>query len=326
MNQERVGKFIADLRKEHNLTQQELADKLSITDKAVSKWENGRCMPDVSFLEQLSSLFEVTVKELLNGEREFKKRNINYDKKILEIKNLSKSFGNRKALDDVNLDIYEGEIVGLIGPNGAGKTTLIKTMLNFYHYEKGSIKIEAYDVKRNLEGALSQVGAVIENPDMYGHLSGRKNLEITELINDIKDKEYIEEMIEFVGLKDRINDKVRKYSLGMKQRLGLANALIKKPKLLILDEPTNGLDPHGIKNLREILKQISNERHMSILISSHILAEVENICDRIVIIDKGKIIDEFGIEEVKYKNKSLEDEYFLKTDSFEKEGDNSENY
>ncbi len=283
-------------------------------------------MPDVSFLEQLSSLFEVTVKELLNGEREFKKRNINYDKKILEIKNLSKSFGNRKALDDVNLDIYEGEIVGLIGPNGAGKTTLIKTMLNFYHYEKGSIKIEAYDVKRNLEEALSQVGAVIENPDMYGHLSGRKNLEITELINDIKDKEYIEEMIEFVGLKDRINDKVRKYSLGMKQRLGLANALIKKPKLLILDEPTNGLDPHGIKNLREILKQISNERHMSILISSHILAEVENICDRIVIIDKGKIIDEFGIEEVKYKNKSLEDEYFLKTDSFEKEGDNSENY
>ena len=191
MNQERVGKFIADLRKEHNLTQQELADKLSITDKAVSKWENGRCMPDVSFLEQLSSLFEVTVKELLNGEREFKKRNINYDKKILEIKNLSKSFGNRKALDDVNLDIYEGEIVGLIGPNGAGKTTLIKTMLNFYHYEKGSIKIEAYDVKRNLEEALSQVGAVIENPDMYGHLSGRKNLEITELINDIKDKEMI---------------------------------------------------------------------------------------------------------------------------------------
>lgn len=326
MDQEHVGKFIAQLRKEHNLTQQELADKLAITDKAVSKWENGRCMPDVSFLEQLSTLFEVTVKELLNGERTFKKKNISHDKKILEVKNLSKSFGKRKVLEDISLNIYEGEIVGLIGPNGAGKTTLIKTILSFYHYEKGMIKIDNYDIKNNLEEALSKIGAIVENPDMYNHLSGRKNLEITELINDIKDKEYVEEMISFVDLKNRIDDKVSKYSLGMKQRLGLANALIKKPKLLILDEPTNGLDPHGIRNLREMLKEISNERHMSILISSHILAEVENICDRIIIIDKGRIIDEFGIEEVKYKNKSLEEEYFLKTDKFEQEGDSNEDY
>lgn len=185
MNQERVGKFIAQLRKEHDLTQQELADKLSITDKAVSKWENGRCMPDVSFLEQLSTLFEVTVKELLNGERTFKKKNISHDKKILEVKNLSKSFGKRKVLENINLDIYEGEIVGLIGPNGAGKTTLIKTILSFYHYEKGVIKIDNYDIETNLEEALSKIGAIVENPDMYNHLSGRKNLEITELINDI---------------------------------------------------------------------------------------------------------------------------------------------
>lgn len=319
MEQEKVGKFISQLRKEYNMTQQELADKLSITDKAVSKWENGRCMPDISFLEQLSVLFEVSVKELLKGERSFKKKNINRDCKVLEVTNLSKSFGKRSVLENISLDIYEGEIVGLIGPNGAGKTTLIKTILSFYHYKNGTIKIKNYNIKNNLEEALSQIGAVIENPDMYAHLSGRKNLEITELINDIQDKEYVEEMIEFVGLKNRIDDKVKKYSLGMKQRLGLANALIKKPKLLILDEPTNGLDPHGIKNLREILKKISMENQMSILISSHILAEVENICDRIIIIDKGRIVDEFGIEEVKYRNKSLEDEYFLKTDRFEEE-------
>ncbi len=326
MNQERIGKFIAQLRKEHNLTQQELADKLEITDKAVSKWENGRNMPDVSFLEQLSNIFQVTVKELLKGERDFIKREINHNNKVLEVKNLTKYFDNRKVLDNVNVDIYEGEIVGIIGPNGAGKTTFIKTILSFYNYKSGTVKIYDYNIKTHLEEALSKVGAIIENPDMYEHLTGRKNLEITELINDIKDKEYVEEIINFVGLENRINDKVKKYSLGMKQRLGLANALIKRPKLLILDEPTNGLDPHGIRNLREMLKKISEESNMSILISSHILAEVENICDRIIIIDKGKIIDEFGIEEVKYKNRSLEDEYFLKTEKFEEEfGDSNEN-
>ena len=324
VNQEKIGKFISQLRKEHHLTQQELADKLEITDKAVSKWENGRCMPDISFLEQLSLVFEVTVKELLNGERVFKKKNINQDFKVLQVANVSKSFENRKVLDNVTLDVYEGEIVGLIGPNGAGKTTLIKTILSFYRYEKGNIRIGNYDIKNNLEEALSQIGAIIENPDMYTYLTGRENLEITELINNIKDKEYVEKMIDFVGLRDRIDDKVKKYSLGMKQRLGLANALIKKPRLLILDEPTNGLDPHGIRKLREMLKSICEEYHMSILISSHILSEVENICDRVIIIDKGKIIDEFGIEEVKYKNKSLEEEYFLKTDRFEEEYDDKD--
>lgn len=325
MDQERVGKFIAQLRKEYNMTQQELADKLQITDKAVSKWENGRCMPDVSFLEELSSIFQVSVKELLNGERLFKKKEIENNQITLEVKDLSKSFGKRRVLKNINFTIKEGEILGIIGPNGAGKTTLIKSILSFYHCE-GSIKICDYDIKSNLEEALSKVGAIIENPDMYNHLTGRKNLEITELINGIKDKEYVEEMIQFVGLENRINDKVKKYSLGMKQRLGLANALLKKPKLLILDEPTNGLDPHGIRNLREMLKKLSNEYKMSILICSHILSEVENICDRIAIIDKGKIVDEFGIEEVKYKNKSLEEEYFLKTEKFEEEvGDDNEN-
>ena len=321
MDQIKVGKFIAKLRKENNLTQQQLADKLEITDKAVSKWENGRCLPDVYFLNILSDLFHVTVEEILNGERKFKKKeiDINHHTKVLEVNNLSKSFGKRKILDNVSFDIYEGDIVGLIGPNGAGKTTLIKTILNLYKSDNGSVRICSFDIKKNLEEALSKTGSIIENPDLYLNISGLKNIEVISLINDIKDKDYIKEMIEFVGLEGRITDKVKKYSLGMKQRLGIACALIKRPKLLILDEPTNGLDPKGIKELRKMLKIISEKEKISILISSHILSEVENICDRILIINEGKIISDFGIEEVKYKNISLEEEYFKKTGGEEDE-------
>lgn len=326
MNQEKMGLFISELRKEYKLTQKELADKLGILDTSVSKWERGINAPDISYLTELSKIFHVTVQELLNGERKFKKKEIdvNHHSKVLEVTNLSKSFGKRKILDNINLTIYEGDIIGLIGPNGAGKTTLIKTILRLYYYDKGSVKICGYDTKKQLEQALSKVGSIIEKPDMYDQLTGRKNLKITELLNNIHDQKYVEEMIEFVGLKTRINDKVKKYSLGMKQRLAIANALIKKPKLLILDEPTNGLDPKGIRELRQMLKTISQEQNMSILISSHILSEVENICDRVVIIDQGRLVKEFGIEEVKYKNISLEEEYFSETESFEN-GEEHEN-
>lgn len=312
MDQEKIGKFILELRKENNMTQEQLAEKLNVTGGAISKWENGRGIPDISLVRDIAYLFQVTEKELLNGERNFKKKEIDvlHHSKILEVTNLSKSFGQIKVLSDINLEMYEGEIVGLIGPNGAGKTTFIKTILNLYKYDKGSVKICGFDTQTNLEQALSKIGCIIENPDMYENLSGRKNLKITELINGISDKDYVDKIVKFVKLEDRINDKVKKYSLGMKQRLGIANALIKKPKLLILDEPTNGLDPSGIKELREILKKISIEQNMCILISSHILSELENICDKIAVIDKGKMLKVFGIEEVKYKNMSLEDEYF----------------
>lgn len=323
MDQIKMGKFISELRKEKGLTQKEIGDMLNITDNSVSKWERGINAPDIYYLQTLAELFQVTVPELLNGERKFKKKEIDLDnhKKVLEVKNVSKSFGKRKVLDKISFDIYEGDIVGLIGPNGAGKTTLIKTILNLYKYDAGNVKICGFDTKTNLEEALSKTGSIIENPDMYLNISGKKNLEITALINNIKDKDYIDMMIKFVKLEDRINDKVKKYSLGMKQRLGLANALIKRPRLLILDEPTNGLDPLGIKELRKTLKEISEKENMSILISSHILSEVENICDRVMIIDEGKIISNFGIEEVKYKNISLEEEYFKKTGG-EKNEDN----
>ena len=312
MNLEKIGQFLCELRKEYGYTQKQIGDFLGITDNSVSKWERGINAPDISYLQNLADLYHVTVQELLQGKRAFQKKekNLKHQEKILEVKNLTKSFGKRKVLDDISLDIYEGDIVGLIGPNGSGKTTFMKTIVGLYYADSGSVKIAGYDIQKNLEQALSKIGCMIENPDMYSHLTGRKNLQITAILNQLKKKDNIEEMIHFVGLEDRIDEKVKTYSLGMKQRLGLANALIKKPKLLILDEPTNGLDPYGIKELRELLKKISIEQNMSILISSHILSEIENVCDRIFIINSGKLVSEFGIEEIKYKHISLEDEFF----------------
>lgn len=312
MNLEKIGQFLYELRKEYGYTQKEIGDLLGITDNSVSKWERGINAPDISNLQILADLYHVTVQELLQGGRTFQKKekNSEHQEKVLEVRNLSKSFGKRKVLDDISLDIDAGDIVGLIGPNGSGKTTLMKTIVGLYYADSGSVKIAGYDTKKNLEQALSKIGCMIENPDMYSHLTGRKNLQITAILNQLKNKENIEEMIHFVGLENRIDEKVKTYSLGMKQRLGLANALMKKPKLLILDEPTNGLDPYGIKELRELLKKISIEQNMSILISSHILSEIENVCDRILIINSGKLVKEFGIEEIKYKHISLEDEFF----------------
>lgn len=326
MDSEKIGKFLAQLRVRNNLTQKEVADKLNIHETSISKWERGISIPDVYYLGLLAVLYEVTEHEILNGERNFKKRKFDeeHHNKVLEVKNLSKSFNKIKILDNINLNIYEGEIVGLIGPNGAGKTTLIKSILKLYNTDSGVVKICGFSTDDYLEDALSKTGSIIENPDLYLNISGRKNLDVVSLINHLKDKEYMNEVIEIVGLQDRIDDKVKKYSLGMKQRLGLAAALIKKPKLLILDEPTNGLDPYGIKELRQILKKISERENMSILISSHILSEVENICDRVVIIQDGKLVSDFGIEEIKYKHISLEDKFFEKTKNIKKEGEISE--
>ena len=309
MNQVKIGKFLKELRKEKNMTQQDLADILNITDKAVSKWENGRCLPDLYFLQKLTEIFNVSEKEILNGERNFKKKKKDKKEKILEINNLSKSFGKKKVLDNINMDIYEGEIVGLVGPNGAGKTTLIKTIISLYKKDFGTIKINGYNIEKEYEKALSNVGFILDTPLLYSDISGRDNLKITEMLNKNNTIEHTNDIIKLVKLENKINDKVKNYSIGMKQRLGIANTLLKRPKLLIFDEPTNGLDPVGIKDLREILKKLSIENNIGILISSHILMEIENLCDRVIIINEGKIKKEFGIEEIKYKNISLEEKY-----------------
>ena len=310
-----MGQFISELRKEKGLTQKDIGDKLNITDNSVSKWERGINAPDIYYLGPLSEILGVSVKELLNGERNIRKRKIKKaDKKIvLETKNLSKNFGNKKILKAINMKIYEGDIVGLIGPNGAGKTTFIKTILNLYKEREGEVFICGINIDQDFEKAISNVGCVIENPDLYPHLSGYKNIKIVSLLNNIKDDEYIEKIVKLFKLNARIKDKVKKYSLGMKQRLGIVCALIKKPKLLILDEPTNGLDPLGIKELRDIIKNISEDMNVTVLISSHILSEIENICDRIVIIDNGYIIDEIDIDDMKSHELSLEQEFLKLT-------------
>jgi len=207
---------------------------------------------------------------------------------VLEIKGVKKKLGKREIIKGIDLSVEEGEIFGFLGPNGAGKTTTIRMLVGLIAPNEGDISICGYNVQKEKEKALKNVGAVVENPELYKYLSGRENLMQIARIRGVS-KEEIQKLIETVGLKDRIDDKVRKYSLGMKQRLGLAAALIGDPKLLILDEPTNGLDPSGIMDFREVVKKAAKERGMSVFISSHILSEIQTLCDRVAFINDGVI-------------------------------------
>ncbi len=222
-------------------------------------------------------------------------------KKILECQNLKKKFGKKQVLRDVSFSLNEGDILGFIGPNGAGKTTTIKLILGLQKINGGKVTINGYDIKTNYVQAIKKVGAIVENPDLYMYLTGRENLKLIARLYDEVDKKRIEEVIEISGLGKRIDDKVSKYSLGMRQRLGIAAALINKPNILILDEPTNGLDPEGIKQLRDLLIKLAKEYKMGILISSHNLLELESFCNKVCIIQNGKIIESSSIKELKNK-------------------------
>ncbi|MBS7130986.1 MAG: ABC transporter ATP-binding protein [Clostridium sp.] len=208
--------------------------------------------------------------------------------KVLEVKGVKKKLGKREIIKGLDLSVNEGEIFGFLGPNGSGKTTTIRMLVGLISPNEGEIVVCGKSVLSEKEQALKNVGAVVENPELYKYLSGRENLMQIARIRKVS-KEEVEELIDLVGLKDRIDDKVRKYSLGMKQRLGLAAALIGDPKLLILDEPTNGLDPSGIIDFRDVVKKASRERGMAVFISSHILSEVQNLCDRVAFINNGVI-------------------------------------
>ncbi|MDD6770575.1 MAG: ABC transporter ATP-binding protein [Inconstantimicrobium porci] len=208
--------------------------------------------------------------------------------KVLEVKDVKKKLGKREIIKGLTFDVNEGEIFGFLGPNGAGKTTTIRMLVDLIHPDSGEIKILGHDVKKDKVKALENVGAVVENPELYKYLSGRENLMQIARVRKIP-KAEVQEIIELVGLKDRINDKVKKYSLGMKQRLGLGASLLGNPKLIILDEPTNGLDPSGIMDFREIVRKAAKERGVAVFISSHILSEVQQICDRVAFINNGVI-------------------------------------
>ena len=218
---------------------------------------------------------------------------------VLKCDNINKVIKKKQILNNVSFELNEGEILGFIGPNGAGKTTTIKLILGLQSITSGMVKINGYDVQKDFVHAIERVGAIVENPDFYMYLSGRKNLELVANMYKSVTKERIDEVVKLVGLENRINDKVSKYSLGMRQRLGIAQAIINKPNLLVLDEPTNGLDPEGIKELREFLVKLSKEENMAIFISSHNLAELESFCNKICIIKNGEVIENSSIEELK---------------------------
>lgn len=221
--------------------------------------------------------------------------------KILECKELRKNFGKKQILKGVNFDLFEGDILGFIGPNGAGKTTTIKLILGLQKITSGSVLINGYDIKKDFVSAIKRVGAIVENPDMYMYLTGRENLKMIARLYKGITKERIDEVIKISGLGKRIDDKVSKYSLGMRQRLGIAASILHRPNILILDEPTNGLDPEGIKELRDLLMYLAKEENMGILISSHNLSELESFCNKICIIQNGSVIESSDIVSLKKK-------------------------
>lgn len=207
---------------------------------------------------------------------------------VLEVKDVHKRLGKRDIIKGISFSIKEGEIFGFLGPNGAGKTTTIRMLVGLIAPNSGSISIMGHDIKKERELALKELGAVVENPELYGYLTGRENLKQIADVRKVK-KQDMEKIIELIGLKGRIDEKVRKYSLGMKQRLGLGAALLASPSLLILDEPTNGLDPTGIIEFRNIVKTAAKERNMAVFVSSHILSEIQQLCDKVAFINGGVI-------------------------------------
>jgi ABC-2 type transport system ATP-binding protein len=209
---------------------------------------------------------------------------------VLRVKKLNKWFGNRHVLKDVTFDTYAGEVFGFLGPNGAGKTTTIKIAVGHLFFDEGEVEINGINLKKNFEKALESVGGIVENPELYGHMTGMQNLRQYARIRGVG-QERIDEVVALVGMTNRVGEKLKRYSLGMRQRIGLAMALLNRPKLLILDEPTNGLDPAGIKELRDILKRLAHEEQVGVMVSSHLMSEMELMCDRVGIISNGVLID-----------------------------------
>lgn len=209
---------------------------------------------------------------------------------VLKIKDVTKAYGKQTVLDNVNLSLQQGEIMGLVGPNGAGKTTLMKIITKLIKKYDGDVYIKGENIKNNKKHSTKQIGCVIETPGFYPDLTGYENLLFFAEISGLRDKNEIDEIVKKLGIESYVNKKAKNYSLGMKQRLGIAQAVLTYPPILILDEPTNGLDPAIVPQLRKFIKYIAKERHTTVLISSHILSEIELMCDRVAFIQEGKII------------------------------------
>ncbi|MHA6533384.1 ABC transporter ATP-binding protein [Paenibacillus sp. BAC0078] len=220
---------------------------------------------------------------------------------VLSVENVRKKIGRKWIINDVTFDVREGEVFGFLGPNGAGKTTTIRMLVDLIRPSEGKITVCGYNVNRDPEKALQYVGSIVENPEVYTYLTGWENLQHFARMQPGVDQARIAEVVDIVRLDQRIHDKVSTYSLGMRQRLGIAQALLGRPRLLILDEPTNGLDPKGIKELREFIRQLANEG-LAVFVSSHLLSEIQLLCDRVAIISKGRVLAVGGVEELVTRN------------------------
>lgn len=222
---------------------------------------------------------------------------------LIKTKNLTKIYGNNKAVDGVNINVKKGEIYGFLGRNGAGKTTTIRMLLGLVKPTSGEVEVFGKSIRQNKKGILERIGFTAEFSGFYENLTGAENLKFNAKLIGVQKSDAIEEALEMVGLWSERNKLVRKYSLGMKQRLGIARSILHNPELLILDEPTNGLDPIGIKDVRKMIKSLAEKRQITIFMSSHILSEVQQIATKIGIIHQGRLLEEIAIEELKMRNR-----------------------
>ncbi len=234
-------------------------------------------------------------------------------KAILEVVNLTKSFNNTIAVDNISFKVYAGDIYGFLGPNGSGKTTTLRMILNLIKPNNGNIKICGYDIKKDFKNSIKNIGAIIETPIFYSYLSGEENLNLMAKLSKVS-YDKVEDVLKLVGLYSNKDKKFSNYSLGMKQRLGIANALLTDPSIVILDEPTNGLDPQGIKEIRELIVKLSLENNITFIISTHLLYEVEQICNRVGILKNGKLITEGDVNSL---ISSDTEDIFLQTSTVE---------
>lgn len=217
---------------------------------------------------------------------------------VARLQGVTKKIGSKTLVSNLTLDIPPGQIFGFLGPNGAGKTTTIRMMVGLISISSGDVLISGHSIKNNYKEAIASVGAIVENPEMYKFLSGYQNLrQFARMVPGVS-KQRIDEVVELVGLGQRIHDKVKTYSLGMRQRLGVAQALLNRPKLLVLDEPTNGLDPQGIRELRDYLRLLCRQEGTTVFVSSHLLSEMELMCDSVAIIQNGQLLEVKQLKEV----------------------------
>jgi len=232
---------------------------------------------------------------------------------VLSAEGLAKKYGDREVVTDATFSLHRGEVFGFLGPNGAGKTTTIRMLVGLVKPTRGRAVIDGHDVQREFEAAMRRVGCIVETPDLYRFLTGRENLEhFARMIGDGA-RGRIDELAALVKMDGRLDETVRTYSLGMRQRVGIAQALLSDPAVLILDEPTNGLDPAGIREMRELIRRLADERGLAVFVSSHLLAEVEKMVDRIAIVHRGRTLATGTLAEVMAGGLSLEEVFLEKT-------------